>query len=45
MIQMRAKAQADAIKIIADSLNSDVAKEAATLALAKEVCLCMYVCD
>ena len=45
MIQMRAKAQADAIKIIADSLNSDVAKEAATLALAKEVCVCMYVCD
>lgn len=40
---MRAKAQADAIKIIADSLNSDVAKEAATLALAKEVCVCMYV--
>ena len=37
MIQMRAKAQADAIKTISESLNSDIAKEAATLALAKEV--------
>eukprot|EP01036_Dinobryon_divergens_P025860 gene25860-34449_t len=41
VIQMRAKAQADAIKTISESLNSDIAKEAATLALAKEY-IAMY---
>ena len=34
---MRAQAQAEAIKLIADSLSTDNAKEAAKLAIAREV--------
>ena len=43
MIEMRAKAQADAIRIIAESLEGSNASDAAKLAVAREVLL-WYMC-
>ncbi len=40
MIEMRAQAQAAAIRIIAEALDGAHSDEAAKLAVAREVCMC-----
>jgi hypothetical protein len=44
VIKMRAAAQAEAIRVIAEALNGTNSSEAAKLAVAREVCARTFVC-